>query len=227
MLRNGGLISIEGLDGSGKSTQINMLINYMISNDIKQKFIHFPQHNVGTYGKLISKFLRGEFGSIDAVHPQLVALLFAGDRMEASPMLKRWLEEGYTVIMDRYVLSNIAFQCAKLDFEGDRQELTDWIYDLEYKINQIPIPDVSLYLNAPIEFTIKCLADRKLDKKEYLNGGVDIHEDDIEFQMKVKNIYNGLAATNSSIRTISCYDTADHKMKSMEEIHQLILNEVL
>src|SRR6476646_9829365 len=90
-------IAIEGLDGSGKSTQIELLINYLSSKGFQTKFVHFPRSHEGIFGELISKFLRGEFGNIQDVHPQLTALLFAEDRKEFSPTIIEWLNDGYFV----------------------------------------------------------------------------------------------------------------------------------
>ena len=105
---------IEGLDGCGKSTQLELLKNLCDQQGVAYKYIHFPMLNQGVYGTLIAEFLRGEFGTLEQVHPKLVALLFAGDRMEHINTIKEWLAEGYCVLADRYVYSNIAFQCAKL-----------------------------------------------------------------------------------------------------------------
>ena len=108
------LIVLEGLDGAGKSTQVKMLREYLQSVCPKVDYIHFPRYDAPVYGELISKFLRGDFGTIQSVHPQLVALLFAEDRREAAPMIRKAIEEGSTVLLDRYVYSNIAYQCATL-----------------------------------------------------------------------------------------------------------------
>ena len=102
------LIVLEGLDGAGKSTQVKMLDAYLQSAGQKTKFLHFPRYEAPIYGDLIARFLRGDFGGNDAVHPQLVALLYSLDRIDAAPTIKSWLDEGYCVILDRYVYSNIA-----------------------------------------------------------------------------------------------------------------------
>ena len=85
------LIVIEGLDGAGKSAQVNAVKNYIISKGIELEYMHFPRYD-GLYGSLIARFLRGEFGSIEQVHPQLVALLFAEDRHHAAAQIRGWLE---------------------------------------------------------------------------------------------------------------------------------------
>ena len=108
------LIVLEGLDGAGKSTQVRKLREYLGQKCPKLEYIHFPRYEAPVYGGLISRFLRGEFGPIDHVHPQLVALLFAEDRHGAAPQIREALNNGSTVLLDRYVYSNIAYQCAKL-----------------------------------------------------------------------------------------------------------------
>ena len=97
------LIVLEGLDGAGKSTQVRKLRKYLEEKCPRFDYIHFPRYEAPVYGGLISRFLRGEFGDIDAVHPQLVALLFAEDRHGAAPEIRKTLDEGGTVLLDRYV----------------------------------------------------------------------------------------------------------------------------
>ena len=120
------LIVIEGLDGAGKSTQVALVKEYIEKTGRKLKYLHFPRFDAPVYGELIAKFLRGEFGSNDAVHPQLVALLFAQDRADAAPLIREWLSQGCCVLLDRYVYSNIAYQCSKLK-EKERSYCRGWL----------------------------------------------------------------------------------------------------
>ncbi|NTV19713.1 MAG: thymidylate kinase, partial [Bacteroidales bacterium] len=87
------LIVLEGLDGAGKSTQINLLQKYFEDRGVVVKYLHFPRFDSPVYGDLIARFLRGDLGSIDQVHPYLIALLFAGDRKDAGDMIREWLKE--------------------------------------------------------------------------------------------------------------------------------------
>ena len=111
------LTVIEGLDGSGKSTQVRKLKKYLESISESLEYIHFPRYDAPVYGDLISRFLRGDFGDNNTVHPQLVALLFAEDRHAAAEHMKQALQRGGSILLDRYVYSNIAYQCAKLEDE--------------------------------------------------------------------------------------------------------------
>ena len=97
------LLVMEGLDGAGKSTQVRLLKEYLTERCGSLEYIHFPRYDAPVYGDLIGRFLRGEFGSIEAVHPQLVALLFAEDRHGAAPQMRKALDEGKTVLLDRSV----------------------------------------------------------------------------------------------------------------------------
>ena len=107
------LIVLEGLDGAGKSTQLKMLSDYVAAGGKEVEHLHFPRYDAPVFGNMIARYLRGDYGAIDAVHPQIVALLFAEDRRTAAPLLREKLDEGKCVILDRYVYSNIAFQCSK------------------------------------------------------------------------------------------------------------------
>ncbi len=111
------------------------------------------------------------------VDPYLVALIFAGDRADAAPQIRQWLAEGKAVVLDRYVYSNVGFQCAKLPAGEERDRLADWIVYLEFGHNALPRPDLSLFLDVPFTFTERKLSEvREGDDREYLQGGQDIHE---------------------------------------------------
>lgn len=201
------LIVIEGLDGAGKSTQVRMLKEYVSRAGRNFKYIHFPRFDAPVYGELLAKFLRGEFGPIDGVHPQLVALLFAEDRHSAAEEIRSALERGEIVILDRYVYSNIAFQCAKIADTTLREELRRWILETEYTIFGIPVPDVNIFLDVPISFVCSRLsASRKGNDRNYLQGKEDIHEADLEFQKRVREVYLQQIGLDSSFIRVDCSD---------------------
>lgn len=217
---NSKFIAIEGLDGSGKSTQIALLKDRLADNGIVTRFIHFPRTEEGVYGDLIARFLRGEFGDAKTVHPQMVALLFALDRLAAAGQIKEWLAQGDYVLVDRYVLSNVAFQCAKLSEAAERLRLTDWIFNFEFEHNQIPKPDLSIFLDVPFEFTTKALSDRrKADDRNYLKGQEDVHEKDLGLQQAVLVEYKRLLVSQTDIKAIQCFDK-EGKMRPVAAIQQ-------
>jgi len=200
-------IVLEGLDGAGKSTQVKKLKAYMESLGPKLEYIHFPRYDAPVYGGLISGFLQGRFGKNDSVHPQLVALLFAEDRHGASPFIKKVLADGGNVLLDRYVYSNIAYQCAKLSDSQEVADLRDWIFNTEYGDFQLPRPDLNLFLDVPIDFVEKKLnSARQGSDRDYLQGASDIHEADIEFQKKVRDMYRRQCTQDSDFIRIDCAD---------------------
>ena len=229
------LIVLEGLDGAGKSTQVKRLKEYLTSKGVTLRYLHFPRYDSPLYGELIGKYLRGDFGSIEQVHPQIVALLFALDRMDAAATIKEWLAAGDCVLLDRYVYSNIAYQCSKImmqpQFAQNREqlakELRDWIFDTEYNKYGIPKPDLNLFLNVPIEFVDSKLKESRNgdDDRDYLNGKEDIHEADIKFQISVREIYLQQTELDTNFVKVCCED-ANGKMLPPAEIFANIKEQV-
>lgn len=219
-------IVIEGLDGSGKSTQIKLLLKHLEERNLSYRYLHFPRTESSVYGDLIARFLRGDFGKLETVHPYLVALIYAGDRNDAKELIKGWLRDDHYVIADRYVNSNIAFQCAKLENSKARMELRTWILHLEYDYHQIPKPDISLFLDVPFGFTKKKLTiTRTGDDRRYLNGLKDIHEQSLEFQKSVREVYLEIAEEDPKFIRIDCSDEANGIL-SPDEIFIKIIDQL-
>ena len=212
------LIVLEGLDGAGKSTQVKKLREYLQQRCPALEYIHFPRYEAPVYGDLISRFLRGEFGDNSQVHPQLVALLFAEDRHGAAPAMKEALAAGKTVLLDRYVYSNIAYQCAKLPDAAQKNALRDWIFNTEYGDFALPVPDLNIVLDVPIGFVEENLThSREGNDRNYLEGGRDIHEASINFQKDVREMYVGETRRDPKFLRIDCSD-AQGNMLSPDEI---------
>lgn len=200
-------IVLEGLDGAGKSTQIRMLRQLLAERGVESEYVHFPRFDAPVYGELIARFLRGEFGGVNEVDPYLVALLFAGDRAAAGRRSRAWIAEGKAVVLDRYVYSNVGFQCAKLPAGERRDRLAQWILDLEFGYNDLPRPDLSLFLDVPFAFTERKLTEvREGDDRDYLQGSRDIHEDALDLQRRVREVYLAAAAKDDSLRVVDCSD---------------------
>jgi len=201
------LVVLEGLDGAGKSTQVKKLREYLESICTSLDYIHFPRYDAPVYGDLISRFLRGDFGNNETVHPQLVALLFAEDRHGAAPEMKKTLAAGGSVLLDRYVYSNIAYQCAKLADADEAERLREWIFNTEYGNFELPKPDLNIFLDVPIGFVESSLkAARQGADRDYLEGAQDIHEADIEFQKRVRSIYQKQCELDPDFTRIDCSD---------------------
>lgn len=221
-------IVIEGLDGAGKSTQVKLIRDELNNRGINSEYIHFPRFDSPLYGDLIARFLRGELGELDSVNPYLVALLYAGDRASASDQITQWLKEGKYVIVDRYVYSNIAYQCAKIDNDKDRLTLRNWILDAEYSKNNIIKPDISLFLDVPFKFTKEKLTqEREGNDRDYLNGARDIHEESLSLQERVREVYLSESnIDNKSLIVVKC-STEDGDMLPAADIFEKISNLIL
>lgn len=220
------LIVVEGLDGAGKSTQVQKVKEYITSRGRVLKYLHFPRFDAPVVGEMIAKFLRGDFGEIHSVDPMLVALLYAEDRREASAVVREWLERDYVVLFDRYVYSNIAFQCAKISDPIRQKELADWILKTEYEDFSIPKPDLNLFLDVPLSFVKSKLTNqREGEDREYLKGKQDIHEADLNFQVGVRNIYQRYCEIDPSFIRINCSDS-DETMLSPNTIFEKIKGEI-
>jgi dTMP kinase len=218
------LFVIEGLDGAGKSTQIKLLREFFLKNGFSCEYLHFPRTDAPYFGELIARFLRGEFGTISDVDPYLVALLYAGDRKDAAQTINGWLKKGSIVILDRYTYSNIAYQCAKLPDREKQSELMKWILSLEFEHFSIPQPDLNVFLDVPFSFTeTKLTASRSGDDRSYLNGVHDIHENNLNFQKKVRDMYLDVAKNDNRLAIVNCHNK-DGGMLFPEEIFEKIIN---
>ncbi|MFY9116171.1 MAG: dTMP kinase [Bacteroidales bacterium] len=201
------LIVLEGLDGAGKSTQLKAMETYFTEGGKPFQYLHFPQYDTPVFGTLIGRFLRGESGGNEAVDPYLVALLFAGNRYEKAGQIKKWLDKDNIVILDRYVYSNVAFQCAKMNSQEEKERLRSFILQMEYVYFGIPKPDINLFLDVPLDFVKDNLAaGRTGEDRYYLEGKEDIHEASVEFQQRVREVYLEQTLLDPSFHVISCED---------------------
>jgi len=217
------LFVIEGLDGAGKSTQIKLLRDYLLNQMHSCEYIHFPRTESPWFGELIARFLRGEFGSLDNVDPYLVAMLYAGDRKDASEIITSWLRQGKIVILDRYTYSNIAYQCAKIEDEVKQVDLMNWIMNLEFSHFGIPKPDLNFFLDVPFKFTERKLSEERNGvERDYLNGKNDIHESSLTFQQKVREVYLRVATADERLAVINCSDSNGEMLPPEEIFHKIL-----
>ncbi len=214
-MRKGKFIVIEGLDGCGKSTQIDLLTSALHHKNINTLTIHFPRRSdkeSPLWGTMIKKFLDGYYGNIDKVHPELVALLFAGDRYNAADEINTNLNSGNWIICDRYVLSNIAYQGAKLPYEN-WNSFAYWILKTEYEYFKIPKPDLQIILSMPFNFIENNLKIRKQNFEE------DIHEQSMTFLKNVDKMYDWIIENiQDDIKTLRY-----NEIKNVNDIHKDIM----
>lgn len=213
------LIVLEGIDGSGKGTQAALLRDALTQAGRSVTLLSFPRYTATRFGQKIGEFLNGRFGTLDQVHPTLVALLFAGDRLESRPVLDAALADHEFVICDRYVPSNIAHQAAK----GNRQELREWIEFVEYELNRLPRPDLVVWLDIPVPTAQQLIARKQ--KRTYTDQSADLQEADGAYLARVRQVYTELAAADPDWRRIDC--CSDHGLREAADIAAEILRVTL
>ncbi|MDD4878086.1 MAG: AAA family ATPase [Candidatus Nanoarchaeia archaeon] len=210
------IITITGSDGSGKATQTKILVERAIKEQYKVKTMSFPQYEK-FWGKVIKAYLRGDFGTLEQVDPHDASMLYAMDRLEAKPQLLRWLREGSNIILDRYLESNYAHQAGK--YKGkERERMLLWLYDLEIEQNEIPESDMVIYLDLPVEWTLKAIEKRS---KEDTNRKQDLHESNAQHLFDTQETYRMLANRDKRWRIIPCLKD-DSTRYTEEEVAELV-----
>src|SRR5581483_5753601 len=153
----GVLLAIEGIDGSGKGTQAARLAERAADRGHSVASFSFPMYDGNPFSSAVADYLNGEFGSAEEVHPELAAMLYAGDRFHARPRLVEAVATHDLVVCDRYVGSNAAHQGAKLRGAA-RARLLDWLEEVEYGEFALPRADLVVLLDAPVALARKLVA---------------------------------------------------------------------
>jgi dTMP kinase len=221
MTARGKLIAIEGIDGSGKRTQVKLLEHALMTRGHEVYSTGFPQYD-SWFGKMVGKFLNGELGPLESVDPHFTALLYAGDRFEAKPKLESALNAGKIVLADRYIASNLAHQVARAP-AAKRAEFLSWIEHLEYEIYGLPRENLVLYLRVPPQ-QAQALVSRK-SARSYTNAKQDLQEASLQHLEDAAEMYDMLSRS-TPWATIQCFDAGRTTMRLPEEISADILQAV-
>jgi dTMP kinase len=214
----GRLIAIEGIDGSGKRTQLDLLSKALEAGGNHVYSTGFPQYD-SWFGKMVGQFLNGELGELEAVDLHFTALLYAGDRFEAKPKIEAALNEGKIVLIDRYIGSNLAHQTARAPADK-RADFRRWIEHLEYGIYGLPREDLILYLRVPPAEAQKLVAQKS--KRSYTNAKQDLLEASLRHLQDAAAMYDQLAHSAPWI-TIECFNATSGTMRSVQEIAREVL----
>jgi dTMP kinase len=221
MTTRGLLITIEGIDGSGKNTQAKLLEHSLVGLGHSVYFTGYPQYD-SWFGQMVGKFLNGELGSLENVDPRFAALLYAGDRFETKVQLEQALNEGKLVLSDRYVASNLAHQVARVS-AAKRTELLRWIEHLEYAVYGMPRENLILYLRVPAAEAQKLVA--RKSARNYTNSTHDLQESSIHHLEEAAEMYDMLSRSRPWA-TIQCFDAQRGSMRLPEEISAEMLEAV-
>lgn len=183
----GKLIVLEGVDASGKNTQLNLLRARLEKEGIQAKSIDFPRHGQPS-AYFVDKYLddlNSPYGDADALDPHLASVFFSMDRCDAGFGINRWLEKGFTVVADRYTGSNIGHQGGKIRDNNERQTFIEWLLNLEFTILKIPKPDLNIVIWVPIEVITRRIRERE--------GWADGHEANVDHLQRAQEAYLWIA----------------------------------
>lgn len=217
-MKKGKLISIEGIDGSGKGTQSKKLKEYLESNGENVVLFEFPRYK-NLVGKIIAEYLKGNYGSIEDVPKKLICLAYALDRKNAQDEIKQYLEKGYYVICDRYTHSNL-FSVAKLP-EEEWDDFIDWIEKMEFDECNIIKPDITFYLYLDLNKTMNRIKSR--GKREYQNNKEDIHENNKDLLLNTAKCYLKYGNNKPSNKWININQSKeDGSELSVEEVFEIL-----
>lgn len=208
----GRFIVLDGIDGSGKSTQLKLLEKELRVNGYDTQTIHFPQHGSPS-ASMVDSYLAGKYGQ---VNPYAASVFYAVDRFEAGPRIRQWLKEGKLVLSDRYVTANAAHQGGKISDNMDRLKFFKWLDNLEYAVFGIPRPDLNIILNVPVEAAVKLLKMRTEDA-----GHTDkMHETDKKHLHHSQKVYSEIARLFPNTKLVEC--VAGNELLSPEQIHNKV-----
>ena len=212
----GKLIVIEGLDGSGKSTQLELLEKNLIEKGINCQCVSFPNYKDDS-SALVKMYLAGQFGSAPGdVNAYAASCFYAVDRYAS--FKKEWggfYNDGGVIVSGRYTTSNAVHQCSKLP-ENEWEDFLSWLYDFEYNKLGIPKPDKVIFLDMPTEVSQKLL-DGRYDKQ---GGGKDIHERDVEYLNRCRKAAL-FTADFSGWEKISC--ASNGEARTIDEIAEDVI----
>ncbi|MDR0197336.1 MAG: thymidylate kinase [Oscillospiraceae bacterium] len=204
---SGKLIVIEGPDGSGKTTQFDML-RRSLNGPV---FVSFPNYESDS-GRVIKRYLNGEFGGCGA-YP--ASSFYAVDRYAS--YVTRWAERylgGTDVICARYTSSNAIYQMAKLP-RNEWEGFLEWLYDYEYDKLGIPRPFATFYLDVPLAVSRELVSRRCALKGE----SKDIHEGDGAYLEKCFDAAS-FAARRGGWRRVECMDGG--RLKSPGDVNRVL-----
>ncbi len=170
-------VDLEGLDGSGKTTQTELICKRLMSDGVDFKQIKLPDYESDS-SILVRKYLNGDFGTnAGDVNAYAASVLYAADRFAS--FTEKWgsdYKAGKLIFADRYTPANALYQMTKLE-KSEWDSYLDWLFDFEYNKIGIPAPDKVIFLDMPVEVSQKLMTSR-------YNGDEskkDVHEANVEF----------------------------------------------
>lgn len=211
------IIVLEGLDASGKSTQTELLLDALKQKNISVGWMRFPQYEKTSAGARIAAYLRGEMGDMNALPPEIIASLYAADRLASLVEVERLRDEHDVVIFDRGVSSNLIYTPARADREKEATRLSAYVEQLEYDVFGFPRESLVIYLDASEEARAQIHAAK--------NRLADLHESDNQYLRKVRRV--ALERCDQDFRWVKVVVDKGGQLRRREDIHEEITNLVL
>lgn len=223
-MNKGMLIVIEGAcDGIGKTTQFNMLMDKLKKDGIKIYTHHFPSYGT-EQGEKVEKFLKGEYGNPSDLSPYFINELYAYDRFCTWEFeLKKYFDDGYLILLDRYTTSSIIYQSVFIKNKDEKNKFIDYVIKYEYEENNIKEPDLVIFLKAPYDL-VKKLKNNRIDNEGIIN---DVYEKD---DVLMKNIYDNAIYVSNYLNwdIVDCNDKNGFKDKESisNDIYKLVRKKI-
>lgn len=219
----GKLIAIDGVDASGKQTQTSLLYERLVKLGIRVRKVSFPAYGSPS-SELVKMYLAGEFGKSPAdVNAYAASTFYAADRFATYRRdWRRDYKNDTLILADRYVSSNMIHQGGKIAVSEEKDRFLDWLYELEHKIYDLPVPDLTIFLDMPVKQASELMKNR--DNKITGASEKDIHETSLDY---LTASYENACyiAEKYGWRTVRC---APHgEVRSMEDINEEIMALVL
>jgi len=221
--RPGAFIVLEGTDGSGKTSQLELIKQRLVGEGYRVTLFDFPQYSQPS-SYFVHRYLQGDYGTIDSVGPYASSLFYALDRYEAAAQIRTALDNGQVVLANRYAASNMAHQGAKFSSPEQRKGYYIWIDNLEYQVLGIPRPDMSFILSMPPEAAMQHVQAR--GKTARAKNIRDLHEEDSKHQENSVRIYSEMSQLfPKDFILVDC--TRAGKVMPLESVHQLLWQKIL
>lgn len=175
-MSRGKIIVLDGLDGCGKSTQLDLALGYLKERGVRCRKVSFPNYDTVT-GQIVESYLKGDIPCYDRNGAYAASVMYALDRYVSYVTdWKDFYESGGVIISGRYTTSNAIYQLTKLPSE-ERSDYLNWLFDFEYNKLGIPKPDMVLFLDMPVEVSQRLIDERYLGDE----SKKDIHEKNVKF----------------------------------------------